>query len=228
MIRLIAKSFRHLTCLIAMVALLVPLARAQHRSSEDSARVQGKVCDPQNHPLVGATVSLESSDLRQTFVANTDSQGHYNFAALPSGTYILRANLPGYGEQTKGPLVLKQHEAIKVDLQLEPEAVPKLNKGTGQAVEFSDEPEFTVASVTDPSNLGGHGSDVVLRTKETLAKDTVSLNREVSGGSNAAVPISKEAKSSAEAGGDAANGYLEDKRRGKLLVKDGKPEQALS
>ena len=227
MIRLIAKSFRHFTCLIAMVALLVPLARAQHRSSEDSARVQGKVCDPQNHPLVGATVSLESSDLRQTFVANTDSQGHYNFAALPSGTYILRANLPGYGEQTKGPLVLKQHEAIKVDLQLEPEAVPKLNKGTGQAVEFSDEPQFTVAGVTDPSNLGGHGSDVVLRTKETLAKDTVSLNREVSGGSNAAVPISKEAKSSAEADGDAANSYLEDKRRGKLLVKDGKPEQAL-
>jgi len=44
-------------------------------------------------------------------------------------------------------------------------------------VEFSDEPEFTVAGVTDPTNLGGHGSDVVVRTKEALAKETVSLNR---------------------------------------------------
>ena len=41
--------------------------------------------------------------------------------------------------------------------------------------EFFDEPQFTVAGVTDTTNLGGHGSNVVLRTKETLAKDVASL-----------------------------------------------------
>ncbi len=41
--------------------------------------------------------------------------------------------------------------------------------------EFFDEPQFTVAGVTDTTNLGGHGSNVVVRTKETLAKDVVSL-----------------------------------------------------
>jgi tetratricopeptide (TPR) repeat protein len=46
------------------------------------------------------------------------------------------------------------------------------------AVKFSDEIHFNVAGVSDPSNLGGHGSDTVLRTKETLAKETASLNRE--------------------------------------------------
>ena len=44
--------------------------------------------------------------------------------------------------------------------------------------EFYDEPKFTMAGVTDPTNLGGHGSDTVVRTKEELAKDAVSLGKE--------------------------------------------------
>src|SRR4030081_1201430 len=38
--------------------------------------------------------------------------------------------------------------------------------------QFYDEPRFTVAGVADTTNLGGHGSDTVVRTKEALAKDT--------------------------------------------------------
>ena len=49
--------------------------------------------------------------------------------------------------------------------------------------EFFDEPQFTVAGVTDTTNLGGHGSNTVVRTKEALAKDVASL---------AAAPVSKE------------------------------------
>jgi tetratricopeptide (TPR) repeat protein len=46
---------------------------------------------------------------------------------------------------------------------------------SGAQPEFFDEPQFTVAGVTDTTNLGGHGSNVVVRTKEALAKDVVSL-----------------------------------------------------
>lgn len=42
---------------------------------------------------------------------------------------------------------------------------------------FYDEPQFTVAGVTDPTNLGGHGADTIVRTKESLARDTASLGR---------------------------------------------------
>jgi tetratricopeptide (TPR) repeat protein len=41
--------------------------------------------------------------------------------------------------------------------------------------EFFDEPQFTVAGVTDTTNLGGHGSNTVVRTKDALAKDVASL-----------------------------------------------------
>lgn len=42
-------------------------------------------------------------------------------------------------------------------------------------LEFFDEPQFTVAGVTDATSLGGHGSNATVRTKEALAKDVVSL-----------------------------------------------------
>ncbi|HWZ83536.1 MAG TPA: tetratricopeptide repeat protein [Terriglobales bacterium] len=54
------------------------------------------------------------------------------------------------------------------------------SNAASQAPQFYDEPRFTVAGVTDATNLGGHGSDVVVRTKETLAKDTASLGKQTS------------------------------------------------
>jgi len=53
-------------------------------------------------------------------------------------------------------------------------AASKMPASAGQP-EFFDEPQFTVAGVTDTTNLGGHGSNTVVRTKEALAKDVVSL-----------------------------------------------------
>ncbi len=40
---------------------------------------------------------------------------------------------------------------------------------------YFDEPKFIVSGVTDPSQRGGHGSDPVLRSSETLAKSTAEL-----------------------------------------------------
>jgi tetratricopeptide (TPR) repeat protein len=64
-----------------------------------------------------------------------------------------------------------------------PETVPSSKEeGSGIAKpgrpEFYDVPKFTVAGVTDPTNLGGHGSDTIVRTKESLAKDVASLGKE--------------------------------------------------
>jgi tetratricopeptide (TPR) repeat protein len=40
---------------------------------------------------------------------------------------------------------------------------------------YFDEPQFIVAGVTDASQRGGHGSDPVLRSAESLAKETAAL-----------------------------------------------------
>src|SRR5580692_9617977 len=40
---------------------------------------------------------------------------------------------------------------------------------------YFDEPKFIVAGVADPSARGGHGSDPVLRSADSLAKATAAL-----------------------------------------------------
>ena len=68
--------------------------------------------------------------------------------------------LPGFGQAALPPCVVPQASA-----KATPTDVPQ----------FYDEPQFTVAGVKDPSETGGHGSDTVRRTTETLTKETVGL-----------------------------------------------------
>lgn len=55
---------------------------------------------------------------------------------------------------------------------------PAPGKQSAAIPEFYDEPQFTVAGVTDASNPGGHGSDTKLRTTEALTRETVLLKKE--------------------------------------------------
>lgn len=49
--------------------------------------------------------------------------------------------------------------------------------GKTASMQFSDQPQFQIAGVVDPTNYGGHGSDSMLRTKEELARDTDALGK---------------------------------------------------
>ncbi len=66
-------------------------------------------------------------------------------------------------------------ETKHVDLTLSP-AKP-MRSQSAEAPHFFDEPKFAVSGVTDTTSLGGHGSDPIIRTRETLAKEAVSLNK---------------------------------------------------
>jgi tetratricopeptide (TPR) repeat protein len=49
------------------------------------------------------------------------------------------------------------------------------NQAAQAPPQYFDEPNFIVAGVADPSQRGGHGSDPVLRSAESLAKATAAL-----------------------------------------------------
>ena len=163
---------------VALTALSVVTTHSQNKNSEESAIVTGTVCDSEHRPVENARVSLESNDRAHKFTFQSDSRGRYRFATVPAGSYELRATKSGYGVAKNGPFILHRKESKSVELRLPVEDVAATAQDNSAAVKFSDEIRFNVAGVSDPSNLGGHGSDTVLRTKETLAKETVSLNRE--------------------------------------------------
>ena len=107
--------------------------------------------------------------------------------------------------------------------QLKPSQTNTASSGTPQ---FYDEPQFTVAGVADTTNLGGHGSDTVVRTKEALAKDTVLLSKPTSGDLSAASSAAEEKTLRDAVGHDPAS-FEANHQLGKLLADNGKTRDAI-
>ncbi len=163
-------------CLIAQVVAPV-LIWAQGGGGQ----VEGLVRDAEKRPLAGAKVSLDDQVEGRTSSTQTDVAGHFRFAGVGAGTYMLRSEKSGFVGKAEGPFAIGAGETKLVNLQMTEEKSDSAGKAAGQAMEYSDEPQFTVAGVTDPSNVGGHGSNVTLPTKEALAKETASLGARVQG-----------------------------------------------
>jgi tetratricopeptide (TPR) repeat protein len=203
-----ASKFRLVVMISATVwAMLVPLGMAQ---SQASATIRGRVEDSQGHAVAGATVHLQHSSEAQA--TQTDKDGGYSFMPSPGDGYTLRVGKAGMGEATFGPLALKADEIKNVDLKL-----------ASTTAEFYDEPQFTVSGVSDVTAPAGHGSDTVLRTSESFAKDVASLNKERSRSVSA-----KEEKSLREMADREPSNFEANHLVGELLARSGRPCDAIS
>jgi tetratricopeptide (TPR) repeat protein len=233
-------------CVLAVIAAVAPV-RAQSREPASTATaqaqgtLQGRVRDSTGTPVANAAVFLQIATGKQTRttqadITHTDMDGKYRFAALRAGAYTLRVEMNGYGEAIVGPVSLGQKEMKDIDLTListkastsrnAPPVKPATGKPGEQTPEFFDEPQFTVAGVTQATNSGGHGSDTVLRTTEALAKATVSLSKESAGSSTAATSAAAES-SLRDAVAREPENFEANRQLGKLLIDNGKAAEAV-
>jgi tetratricopeptide (TPR) repeat protein len=231
------------TRLLVAVALLTIQAQAAqgpprnpaNSAAFHSATLEGLVRDSSGRPLAGAAVYLQVKDGVQTLSAHSDAAGSYRFSGLAEGIYMLRVEMAGFSQATIGPCVVGPKEAKRLDLTLESsKASPAQATAPGQrAPEFFDEPQFTVAGVTDGTNLGGHGSNTIVRTKESLAKDIASLSASETKTSTGSSPPGSSApvdpaEASLRATAEREPGDFDANHRlGQLLVDRGKPQESL-
>ena len=211
-------------CIAAVLALVTTTASAQSQTAiHPAAILQGTVRDSGDHPVAGAKVHLQSKDPGPILTVSTDAEGHYRFLAPLAGTYTLRAEETGYGEATVNSVILSSSQTRTIDLKL----AKASSSRSVEVPEFFDEPHFTVAGVSDTTNLGGHGSDVVVRTTEGLARDTASLGRSQTisrQSEDAASPAEKSLRAEVER--DPGN-FEANHRFGTLLVDNGHARDAL-
>ena len=160
-------SWRLFSC-FCLVVSLAALRAAGQQTSEDASLV-GTVRDARG-AVSGVSLWLKSQDADRTYAARTDAQGKYRFPVFPAGPYILHAEADGYAPLDLPPVFVSPKEIKTVDFNLQPVAAL-----SAAGPQFYDEPQFNVAGVTDATSLGGHGSDVIVRTRDKLAKDTASL-----------------------------------------------------
>ncbi len=191
--------------------------------------------DSKARPVADATVYLQLKDGTGTVSAQSDAAGSYRFPGLREGIYMLRVEAAGYSQATFGPCVVGPKEAKQLDLTLESaksssSQMSSAGKPGGAAPEFFDEPQFTVAGVTDGTNLGGHGSNAIVRTKESLAKEIASLSVAGSKQLPGDLPPSTDVDEASlrKAAAREPKDFNANHRAGKVLLANGKAVEALA
>lgn len=145
----------------------------------ESGRIDGRVTDDRGVPLQGAMVSALGA---ATALAVTDPAGHFTFAALPPGAYVLRAHLQGFAASRRVLVALVAGAAAQQTFRLSraatlPEpaplaARPILAAGVGGRAP-SDSPEEAHAGSSTPADHDHTETAWRLRhLKRSVLKDT--------------------------------------------------------
>jgi hypothetical protein len=101
------------TCML-LGFMLTAVAVAQNGNGE----IQGTVKDTGDAVVVGAAVTLTNTQLGTSRKVTTDANGHYEFPALPPGSYSVQANAPNFAPLSVTGLVLTLGQIIPRDLVL--------------------------------------------------------------------------------------------------------------
>jgi hypothetical protein len=100
-----------------LVVLLVPIAAAAFGQTAGSLR--GRVTDPSDAVVPGATVTLANEATRSAREIVSDAVGGYYFAALEAGDYTLTVALTGFKVQDVHHIHISPSDTRRVDVRLE-------------------------------------------------------------------------------------------------------------
>jgi len=210
------KVSRYLIRAATLILMVSAMSFAQ-----SLATIQGTVTGANRKAISGASINLQLADAPNILTTRSSSEGAYQFANLAPGKYTLRAQ-DAAGHEVAYAVVLTAGENRRFDFRIA--AVNAL--ATNHAAEFYDKASFTVAGVTDTTNLGGHASNATLGTTEALNKGVAALGRSPS--HTGGPVVTTEALNAARArAGRAPADYAANYEAGKLLVESGQPGEAI-
>ncbi len=113
--------------LLLITLLLMPFGVAQ----ETTGGIQGTIKDPSGAVIAGAMVEVSGTALIGTKKVQTDSNGSYRFAALPSGMYTLSVSATGFRTSKQPAIDLTAGRLPTVDIQLQVGSVSETVEVTG-------------------------------------------------------------------------------------------------
>lgn len=205
----------------AQLAMLPALGK-QAPGSLREGRVLVSVQDSSARPLSGATVRLQRKGETKGPVSRTNRHGMCGFTALRRGTYTARVERAGFAAASSSPFVIEAGTRKSINFKLSPSAAAK---SSSESLEFFDQPQFTIAGVTDSTGLGGHGSNTTAPTKQELARQVVALGG--SSPSASAPSSSTEEQNLRQAAERQPSDFSANCRFGELLLEQGRGREAL-
>ena len=147
--------------LVVVALLVLAPAAAWAQSSVSTGQVFGTAQDPEGAVMPG--VGIEARNVDTGFARNTvtDASGFYRIDLLPSGTYDVRADLPGFKSEVRRGVVVTLGSTVGVNFALQVSAVEEEIVVTAESpIVETTNPSIT-SSVSDESiaNLPLEGRD---------------------------------------------------------------------
>lgn len=232
-VRAAVQSILCCLLLFADIYALPALAQQLSKTALGEPSIHGIVLDAQGRPVDGAKVHLESGGGHDSEERVTDEQGMFAFPAHNVGTYSLTAEKLGKhsASLTSPPTTTPTGKDVELVLNQEGPYVgtPATSKPPSlEAIQFADQPNFTVAGVTDFTAAGGHGSDSSLRTSEALARETSTLKPGGVGGDSNSVQASSDSEERLRtAVAEAPASFDANHRLGEYYLHAGRSSEAL-
>lgn len=81
--------------------------------------ITGTVTDSTGSAIPGVGISIVNPENGTRIETVSNEAGAYRTAALPPGSYVIQAELPGFNRLTRGPLTLQVSQTLAIDLQLQ-------------------------------------------------------------------------------------------------------------
>jgi hypothetical protein len=103
---------------IAVTLLLLLLAAVLCTAQESSATITGKVTDPSQAAIAGATVTVRDAERGTTWSTKTNDEGVYTFTRLPVGRYELKVAASGFQTALHSAFDLSLNQTAKIDIAL--------------------------------------------------------------------------------------------------------------
>ncbi len=160
-----------------IVLLLYAFCASSLISAQESASlilIRGLVADANGGAIPGAVVSLDPDSDDRHLSVKTGADGTFELKVEAGKRHFLRVEYPRFKPRLVG-LSASQTGTQGLNIVLE--------VASSGGFELSDSPNFTVAGVTDWSNVGLHGSDTNVKTSESLTKDAAALKSSNAAGS---------------------------------------------
>jgi hypothetical protein len=101
-----------------LAAVLAALFSISAWAQTQLATVSGTITDPSGAVVPGVRITISSQGTGLKRSALTDTAGGYRFAGLPTGTYSLRIEKPGFQPQIRGGVELTSAAEVMINAQL--------------------------------------------------------------------------------------------------------------
>ncbi len=101
-------------------AVLIGLAFAVASFSQsDRGTITGTVSDPSGNVVAGAPLEARHLETGAVYQAATSATGNYTLSQLPTGTYVLSVQVPGFKKFIRENLALPVAQTLRIDVVLE-------------------------------------------------------------------------------------------------------------